>query len=272
MKILPSSLLAVSVLAISGILIAAPISSAAVLTIASTLNTGTGTQVNGLAFRVEGGARTVYAADSANSNFRAFDLTSGLSTLNINTGTYTYAAAVGIGDNNPEYYVSAADGRTLRYNNVSFVTTFYAPVVIAGVESANPYLGYTNFWAVESGTSNLLLLDYETVQTALQTITTIGTGLTDVAVGLNGSIYALGGNSIYEYTTGGSYVTTYGIDSAIVNPTGIAYDTTTGQFLISNNTNNIYTLSAVPEPSTLVLAVLAVGGVLGLRRRFLLVR
>ena len=271
MKKFPSKLFHMRNLAVAGLALTASFTHGAVLTVASSFDAGAGTNINGIAYQVVGGVGTVYAADTAGAGaYRAYNASTGESLLNLSSGgSYTYAAAVGIGDNNPEYYISTADGRTLRYNPATpaFVTTFFAPTAILGEESANPYAGYSNFWAVQADGIHLLLLNYETVQTALQTIATAATNLTDLAVGLDGSLYALGGNSIYQYSTAGTLMTTYEVDPTIVNPIGIAFNTTTNSFLITNSSSTVYTLQAIPEPSTVALVLSGVGMAICVSRR-----
>lgn len=255
--------------ALIGLMAVQATASAAVLGIQSTFDGAPDAGFYGMAFKVEGGVSMLYAADLATGKYVGFNSNSGTSVLSITTNNYTWGAGVGIGDFSPEYYLSTADGRTMRYNaNTSqFVNTFYGPGPILGVESSDPYLGYQSFWAVDAINPNVWLLSYAGAQQILQTITVNGaTGLTDLAVGLNGSLYILGGSTIYQYTTAGAFVTTFDLDPAIANPRGIAYDTETQSFLISNGTATIYRTDAIPEPGVVTLALFGLGAMFVLQR------
>ncbi len=232
----------------------------AVLMIESSFSAGSNQAFNGIAFRANAGTPYLYGADSNNSSFYTFDLTNQTQSWTSNVPAYTYGAAVGQGDFNPEFYVSATDIRTLRYdeNSSAWYNTFFAPVEILGLESSNPYQNYSDFWAVEkAGQTNVVRLDYAGGQTIQQSIVNIGAGLTDLAVDLSGNLFILGGSTIYQYTTSGSFVTTFSVDPSIFNPTGIALDTSTGNIWVSNGTSTLYQLSAVPEPSAKMSVVIA---------------
>jgi hypothetical protein len=243
---------------------------------ADTLNTvgsfdvGNGATLDGISFADEGGTPTLYAANNtAGGSYDGYDVTDGSLLLSLATGTFTQSAAIGSGDTDPEYYFGS-DSRTFRSNSASTgfgATIFFAPFDIEGQESVDPYSGYQNFWAIETGTSTIVQLDYAVVQSVQQSFSTIGTNLTDLASDLNGNLYLLGGSSVYEYTTTGTYENTYTLDPTILDPLGIAFDTDTNQLLISNGTSTVYEVATVPEPSTWVFCLMGLS-VLGLGLRY----
>lgn len=250
---------------------AATVNGADTLAVTRSFDIGSSAAINGLAFGVNGGSALLYGMDSNHSLLRIVDIAAGSQSSSISLGgTFGYGVGTGAGDHGVEYYVASGSGGVMRYNPVNgeFPIVFWLTVDVKAVESANASLPYADMWALNTAGTDLVRFAYSG-GAPLQVISGIGTGLTDLAVDTaGGRLYALGGSTIYQYSTAGDLLTTYALDPAIVNPVGIAYDSVNKTLWISNGGSTLYELQQIPEASTSALLIaLLIGVPFILRRR-----